>query len=168
MAATLVAFCRALLVTFAGSRIPACTIFYILLVQSIEAYIRTSDSLTLLMITAPSRPAFAAMWYRGASSAFSTMLGTGLLITCPGLQPAPSTSLGSMDVSRTTATDDTFLYSCSGCRQCIFHTKLCFLHLGLGCCADTDYCYAAGQLCQTLLIASLDRNSEVVSCASEP
>ena len=32
-----------------------------------------SDSLTLLMITAPSRPAFAAIWNSGASSAFRIM-----------------------------------------------------------------------------------------------
>lgn len=34
----------------------------------------TSDSLTLLMITEPSRPAFAEIWNRGASRAFNTTL----------------------------------------------------------------------------------------------
>ena len=67
--ATLVAFCRALLVTFAGSRMPASTMFTY---SSFSASKPTpgSLSLTLLMITAPSSPAFAEIWNRGASSAF--------------------------------------------------------------------------------------------------
>ena len=67
--ATLVAFCSALLVTFAGSRIPAFTIStYSSLYASNP--MPTLDSFTLLMITDPSRPALAAIWNRGASRAF--------------------------------------------------------------------------------------------------
>ena len=67
--ATLVAFCNALLVTLAGSRIPASIM---LTYSSLYASnpVPTSDSLTLLMITAPSRPALYAMWNNGASRAF--------------------------------------------------------------------------------------------------
>ena len=70
--ATLVAFCNALLVTLAGSRMPA---FTISTYSSVRASKPTpaSDSLTLLMITEPSRPAFATMWYSGASRAFRTI-----------------------------------------------------------------------------------------------
>ena len=59
--ATLVAFCSALLVTFAGSRIPFCTIFTY---SSVRASNPTpsSASATLLIITEPSSPAFAAIW----------------------------------------------------------------------------------------------------------
>ena len=69
--ATLVAFCRALLVTFAGSIIPASTMLTYLSFSASKPT-PTSLSRTLLMITAPSRPALAEMWNRGASSAFST------------------------------------------------------------------------------------------------
>ena len=69
--ATLVAFCNALLVTFAGSRIP---FFTMSTYSSCKASnpVPTSLSLTLLMITEPSSPALAAMWYNGASRAFNT------------------------------------------------------------------------------------------------
>ena len=58
--ATLVAFCNAHLVTFTGSRMPSSTMFTY---SSVAALNPTpgSDSRTLLMITAPSRPAFAEM-----------------------------------------------------------------------------------------------------------
>ena len=58
--ATLVAFCNALLVTFAGSRIPSLTISTYLSFKASKP-IPGSDSLTLLMITEPSSPAFAEM-----------------------------------------------------------------------------------------------------------
>ena len=66
--ATLVAFCRALLVTLTGSRIPAPTMSTYF---SFRASNPTpgSDSLTLLIITEPSRPAFAEIWNSGASRA---------------------------------------------------------------------------------------------------
>ena len=69
--ATLVAFCKALLVTLAGSRIPDSTISTY---SSLNASNPNpgSDSLTLLMITEPSSPAFAEMWNSGASNAFNT------------------------------------------------------------------------------------------------
>ena len=59
--ATLVAFCNALLVTLAGSRIPAETM---LTYSSLRASkpVPISDSLTLLIITAPSRPAKCQLW----------------------------------------------------------------------------------------------------------
>ena len=66
--ATLVAFCNALLVTFAGSRIPASIIFTYVSFNASKP-VPTSDSLTLLIITAPSRPALAAIWKSGASRA---------------------------------------------------------------------------------------------------
>ena len=59
--------------------------------------------------------------------------------------------LGSVDVCRSAACDDTLFYCCSCCIQSIFHTKLCFLHLSLGCSADTDHCHTACELCKTLL-----------------
>ena len=59
--------------------------------------------------------------------------------------------LGSVDISGSAACDNTFLYGCTSSCQSIFHTKLCFFHLGLGCSTYTDHCYAAGQFCQTLL-----------------
>lgn len=60
VAATLVAFCSALLVTFAGSRMPAFTMStYSSLYASNP--VPTLDSFTLLIITAPSRPALAAI-----------------------------------------------------------------------------------------------------------
>ena len=58
--ATLVAFCRALLVTFAGSRMPALTISTYSSFRASKPT-PTSDSRTLFMITLPSSPAFAAM-----------------------------------------------------------------------------------------------------------
>ena len=64
--ATLVAFCNALLVTFAGSKIPA-SIMLTYSPFNASKPVPTSDSLTLLIITEPSRPAFAEMWYNGAS-----------------------------------------------------------------------------------------------------
>ena len=67
--ATDVAFCRALLVTLTGSRIPDSTISTYSSVAALKP-VPAADSFTLLMITAPSRPAFAAMQYNGASSAF--------------------------------------------------------------------------------------------------
>ena len=71
--ATLVAFCNALLVTLVGSRIPFSTIFTYSSWNASNPT-PTSDSLTLLMITEPSRPAFAEIWNRGASRAFNTTL----------------------------------------------------------------------------------------------
>ena len=56
-----------------------------------------------------------------------------------------------MYISRTAACDDAFLYGCSCGVQRIFHTKLSFLHLCLGCSANTDNGYTACQLSQTLL-----------------
>ena len=56
-----------------------------------------------------------------------------------------------MYICRTAACDDTFLNCCSCCRQRILHTELCFLHLSLGCSANTDNSYTACQLCKTLL-----------------
>ena len=72
MDATLVAFCNALLVTFAGSRIPT---FTMSTYSSFSASkpMPASISFTLFTITLPSKPAFMAMWNRGASSAFNTM-----------------------------------------------------------------------------------------------
>ena len=58
--ATLVAFCNALLVTFTGSRIPLSTISTYSSVAALKP-VPGADSFTLLMITAPSSPAFAAI-----------------------------------------------------------------------------------------------------------
>ena len=70
--ATLVAFWRALMVTLVGSRIPASIIStYSSLYASNPT--PTGDSFTLLIITEPSSPAFAAMWNSGDSSAFRMM-----------------------------------------------------------------------------------------------
>ena len=66
--ATLVAFCNALLVTFAGSRIPASTMFTYS-PWSASKPVPTSDSLTLFTITDPSRPALYEIVNNGASSA---------------------------------------------------------------------------------------------------
>ena len=60
VAETLVAFCSALLVTLTGSRIPASTISTYSSFRASKPT-PTSDSRTLLMITLPSSPAFAAM-----------------------------------------------------------------------------------------------------------
>ena len=69
VAATEVAFCSALLVTLTGSKMPAFTIStYSSAVASKP--MPTSESFTLLIITAPSKPAFAAMKNSGDSSAF--------------------------------------------------------------------------------------------------
>ena len=68
--ATLVAFCNALLVTLAGSSIPALTISTYSSWRASKP-VPTSDSLTLLIITAPSSPALWAMWNKGASRALS-------------------------------------------------------------------------------------------------
>ena len=54
--ATLVAFCNALLVTFAGSKIPLATISTYASFNASKP-VPTSDSLTLLTITEPSKPA---------------------------------------------------------------------------------------------------------------
>ena len=56
-----------------------------------------------------------------------------------------------MNVSRSAAGDNALFYGCTCCIQRILHTKLSFLHLGLGCSADTDDSYAAGHLRQSLL-----------------
>ena len=58
--ATDVAFCNAVLVTLTGSRIPFSTISTYSSVAALNP-IPSLDSFTLLMITAPSRPAFAEM-----------------------------------------------------------------------------------------------------------
>ena len=100
--ATLVAFCRALLVTLTGSRIPAPTMSTYF---SFRASNPTpgSDSLTLLIITEPSRPAFAEIWNSGASRAFRIILPpvfsspsrastTDLIswVTCTYAEPPPA------------------------------------------------------------------------------
>ena len=54
-----VAFCRALLVTLTGSRIPDSTMSTYSSVAALKP-VPGADSFTLLMITAPSRPAFAS------------------------------------------------------------------------------------------------------------
>ena len=67
--ATLVAFCNALLVTFAGSKIPALTISTyssLLLSNPVPDF----DDLTFSKITAPSNPAFVAICLSGSSNAF--------------------------------------------------------------------------------------------------
>ena len=69
VAATLVAFCSALLVTFAGSRMPASTISTYSSFSASKP-MPFSASCTLLMMTAPSSPALDAMWNSGDSSAF--------------------------------------------------------------------------------------------------
>ena len=56
--ATDVAFCNALLVTLTGSRIPFSTISTYSSVAALKP-VPGADSFTLLMITAPSNPAFA-------------------------------------------------------------------------------------------------------------
>ena len=58
--ATDVAFWRALLVTLTGSRIPLATMSTYSSVAALKP-IPASDSFTLLIITAPSSPAFAAI-----------------------------------------------------------------------------------------------------------
>ena len=58
--ATDVAFCNAVLVTLTGSRIPAATMSTYSSVAALKP-VPCADSFTLLMITAPSKPAFAAM-----------------------------------------------------------------------------------------------------------
>ena len=90
VAATLVAFCNALLVTFAGSKIPAATISTY---SSFNASnpVPTADSLTLLIITLPSRPAFAEMWNKGASNAFNTI--------CAPVFSSPSNSAANLATS---------------------------------------------------------------------
>ena len=66
--ATLVAFCKALLVTLAGSRIPASTILTYFPLSASKP-IPGSDSLTLFTITEPSSPAFFEIVNNGASRA---------------------------------------------------------------------------------------------------
>ena len=58
--ATDVAFCNALLVTFTGSRIPLATMSTYSSVAASNP-VPSAASFTLLMMTAPSSPAFAAM-----------------------------------------------------------------------------------------------------------
>ena len=86
-----------------------------------------SDSFTLLMITAPSSPAFASNTEQRSLQCFQDDVGTGLLISlkrCSQLgnllwiawmyaEPPPAT------IPSSTAA----LVAC----QCIFHTKLCIL-----------------------------------------
>ena len=56
-----------------------------------------------------------------------------------------------MDISASATCYNT-LFNCSSCcSKGIFHTKLGFLHLCLGCCAYTDDRYATCELSQTLL-----------------
>ena len=58
---------------FAGSRMPSPTMFTYCSFKASKP-MPGSDSLTLLMITEPSRPAFAAIRNSGASSAFRMIL----------------------------------------------------------------------------------------------
>ena len=69
--ATLVAFWSALLVTLAGSRIPAFTMSTYSSLYASKP-IPGSASFTLLIITDPSKPALAAIWNNGADNAFNT------------------------------------------------------------------------------------------------
>ena len=62
-----------------------------------------------------------------------------------------SNLLGCMDISGTTAADDTFLNSCLGSCKRIFHTELLLFHLCLCSSTNADHAYAAGQLCKSLL-----------------
>jgi chaperonin GroL len=71
--ATLVAFCKALLVTLAGSRIPFSTIFTYSSVNALNPNPGSSD-LTRSIITEPSNPAFSEILRRGASNAFKITL----------------------------------------------------------------------------------------------
>ena len=59
--------------------------------------------------------------------------------------------LGSMDVSGSTAGDNTFLCCCSRRIQSVLHTEFCLFHLCLGSSAYTDHCNTAGQFCKSLL-----------------
>ena len=44
-----------------------------------------------------------------------------------------------------------FFNCCFGCGQGVLDAELLFLHFGFGGSADLDYCYAAGELCESFL-----------------
>ena len=111
----------------------------------------TSDSLTLLMITAPSSPAFCSViWCSGASSALritDALVFISLPEYLPVLQlpwmhgmyadPPPATMPSS--------TAALVAFRASSMRS------FAFFHLCFGSCTDTDHCYAACQFRKSLL-----------------
>ena len=101
--------------------------------------------------------------------------GTGLLIAFQ-LCSYIAYCLLSVNVCGAAACDNALFHSCLCSVQSIFHTKLCFLHLGLGSSTYADNCNAAGQLGQSLLQflfieigsglshSSLDLSDSVLDC----
>ena len=106
---------------------------------------------TLLIITEPSRPAFAAIWYRGASRAFNDNLGTCLLVAFQCINKLRNflSMHGCMRIRRRQMipSSTAALVACKS----IFHTKLCFLHLCLCSSTYTDNCNTACQLSKSFL-----------------
>ena len=94
-------------------------------------------------------------------------LHTGLLIA--GCLCSQSLNrCDSVYISYTAACYDAFLNSCAGCVQCILDAELLLLHLGLGCSANLDNCYAAGQLGQTLLqLLTVEVRGGALDCAAD-
>ena len=56
-----------------------------------------------------------------------------------------------MDVCAAAACDNAFFNCCLRSCESVFHTELLLFHLGLGCCADPDYCYAACEFSKSFL-----------------
>ena len=147
--ATLVAFCRALLVTFAGSRIPAFT-------MSTYSSLYASNPMSRLGLS----------YFVDDDSAFQSGVGndveqrslqsfqhyvcTCLLVTFQRVSKFCH-FLGSVDVCGTAACDDTFLNGCPCSCKSVLHAEFCLFHLCLCGSSYTDYCNAACQFGKSLL-----------------
>ena len=74
----------------------------------------------------------------------------GLLITLERLDNLLHCIL-CVNVSGSATCDDALFHCGTSCVQRILHTKLCFLHLGLGSCTDLDHSDTTSELCESLL-----------------
>ena len=152
IAATEAAFWSAQRVTLVGSTMPQLDHVAVRLLGERRSRSRPCRAAMILsMMTLPSRPAFAAIWRTGSSSALQhdaarrssrrrSRLGDQLLDRGDGVEQR-----------RAAAGDDAFLNSRLGRGQSVLDAQLLLLHLDLGRSADLDDGDAAGQLRQALL-----------------
>ena len=106
-------------------------------------------SSTLPATTAPSTPAFSAIWRSGCWMARAYDPNSGILVGVFAVETGQD--LAGMDQGGTATGHDTFLYGGAGGVQGVIDAVLALLHLDLGRAADADYRNAAGQLGQAFV-----------------
>ena len=102
-------------------------------------------------MTAPSLPAFCAIWRSGSSRARRTMLTPICSSVSFRIRLEVVEDLAGTNKSDAAAGDDAFFDSSTRCVHCIFDAGLLFLHLGLGRGTDLDHRNTADQFGKTFL-----------------